>query len=228
LAWQGWARPGGATRGEARRGKFHKGGNKMGKKIQNSIVVEITRPKREIITVHLKSVPGSTLICHRKSEQSMQQIKDKQLKKAIQAKEAKNVQQLFEDSLYRVNGVYGFPAPAFKAAMVQAANLAGMEMTFLRRAGVYVLGEIIPFYKNSPPKMREDFPVIKGVTHWRIRSEFESWGINLKIQYNANVISKEQIIGLLDLAGFHIGIGDWRPFSPKSGTGNHGMWEVAA
>jgi hypothetical protein len=190
--------------------------------------VSIQRPKRQVMELLLKSQHGSTLICNRRTERSMNKIKDKHLGKHRPKDGPKDIKELFEDSLYSVNGTYGFPASGFKKSIVRAAPFANFTESFLRRAGIYVLGEIIPFTKCSKPRMREnDFPPVgRGGSDWRIRGEFEWWEIKVQILFNSNVMTIEQIAGLFDIAGFHIGIGDWRPDSPHSPTGSHGLYEV--
>ena len=188
-------------------------------------VIEIPKPNRTTLKVKIRSLPGSTLICNRLSEKATAGIKERQLKKAKTAKEAKNPDELYEASYYKVNGGYGYLAGALKKAMVSAANIADLPMTMAKKA-FFVMGDIVPFTKNSPPKMREDFPRLpNGSIDWRIRSEFEKWEMEFTILFNANYISAEQIINLVDLAGFHCGFGEMRPFAPKS-SGSHGMFEV--
>ena len=62
-----------------------------------------------------------------------------------------------------------------------------------------------------------------GTADIRYRAEFKKWKATLTIRYNAHVISTEQIINLYHVAGFSIGIGDWRPQK----EGSHGMFHVA-
>lgn len=60
----------------------------------------------------------------------------------------------------------------------------------------------------------------------RYRPEFTDWSCAITIRYNAGVISAEQIVNLLSVAGFHCGIAELRPNS-KSGPGyQNGMYEV--
>lgn len=195
------------------------------KKAVEPRVIEIPKPNRTTLRVKIRSLPGSSLICNRLSEKATSGIKDKQLKKAKIAKEAKNPNELFESSFYRINGTYGFLAGALKKAMVSAANIADLPMTMAKKA-FFVMGDIIPFTKCAKPKMREDFPRLpNGSIDWRIRSEFDTWEMEFTILFNANYISAEQIINLVDLAGFHCGFGEMRPFAPKS-SGSHGMFQV--
>lgn len=197
----------------------------MKAKEQPTKTISIPNVQRVTLKVKVRSLPGSSLICNRLSEKTMEGIKQKQQKQARLSKEGKNPKELFEASLYHTNGTYGFPAGALKKAMVSASNIADIPMTVTKKA-FFVMGDIVPFTNCAKPKMREDFPRLpNGSIDWRIRSEFETWEQEHTILFNANYISAEQIINLVDLAGFHCGFGEMRPFAPKS-SGSHGMFEV--
>ena len=74
------------------------------------------------------------------------------------------------------------------------------------------------------PSMREDMVRVgMGTADIRHRAEFETWGAVLRVKFNANVLSAEQVIGLFEAGGFGVGIGDWRP--EKDGV--NGRFHVA-
>jgi hypothetical protein len=115
----------------------------------------------------------------------------------------------------------GFPAAAFKAGMVQMAPNFGLYKKDIRGA-VFVLGDIIPlnFKKMYINKV---WGKVQGRRPIEIiRPEFADWSCKLTIRYNTQVISPEQIVNLLNWAGFHQGIGDWRP---EKG-GSFGQYQV--
>lgn len=195
-------------------------------KKSDSIVIPL--PKRTTIKLKIRNSPGIPLVCNRKTKRAMDRIRNKQLMQGTVGKEKKDIQILFEESMHRVNGTYGFPGSGIKNAIVAAGPIGGITMTFLKKAGIYVIGDIVPFTKFSEPKMRdEDFlPVGRGGLDWRIRSQFDEWEMELTILFNANMISKEQIVNLVDLAGFHIGIGEGRPNSKRTAGCGWGLFEV--
>jgi hypothetical protein len=55
-----------------------------------------------------------------------------------------------------------------------------------------------------------------------MRNAFYDWSCELIIEYNQNNLSAEQIINVLNWAGFHIGVGAFR----KERTGNFGAFKV--
>ena len=60
--------------------------------------------------------------------------------------------------------------------------------------------------------MREDMVRVgMGTVDIRFRPEFRQWGMSVLIQFNARAISQEQVVNLLNLGGFSVGVGEWRP-----------------
>lgn len=175
-----------------------------------SVVLDIAPINRQRMTI---TVVGDTrLVCHNWSDKAKKMMLDKQMKKAAQAKEAKDPAQDFADSLYPMgDGRYGFPAIAFKNAAVSACRfVSDIKMTEARGA-FHVLGDLIPV-QGDDPQMREDMVRVgMGTADIRYRGEFINWRCTLDILYNANVLSPEQIINLFNNAGFGVGVGEHRP-----------------
>jgi len=183
-------------------------------------------PAINIQEIQLTLIGDSSLICHRWSEKAKQEMRDKQMKKAQKAKEAKDPDKLFQESLYPMPRSkptkYGFPAIAFKAAAVGACrSIDGLNMTTARTV-FHVVGELVPIY--GEPSIREDMVRIgQGTADIRYRGEFKKWHTILNITYNADVFSPEQLLNLFQIAGYAQGIGEWRPEK----NGSHGMFHIA-
>src|SRR4051812_17217727 len=83
----------------------------------------IVLPRMDIQKMTIRLVGDSPLICHKWSEKAKKEMLDKQMKRAKPAKDAKDPEKDYEDSLYpHPDGGYGFPAVAFKAAAVDACS----------------------------------------------------------------------------------------------------------
>jgi len=77
---------------------------------------------------------------------------------------------------------------------------------------------------NGAVTMREDMVRLKGSTaDIRFRGQFVKWDIVVPITYNAGVSSLEQIVNFFRIAGFGVGIGEWRPEK----DGNFGRFHIA-
>jgi hypothetical protein len=184
-------------------------------------VIVLSPPKVE--TVNVEVIGTSPLICRNWSQTQKDLMLAKQTKRACKAREAKKPERDYEESLYRhPQGGYGFPAVAFKAAAVRAGTYAEMKMTFLRGA-FHVSGEMVKL--NGEPSMREDMVRLQGkVADIRYRGQFAEWSAVVPIQVNVSVLSIEQLANLLVIAGFAVGVGEWRPEK----NGQYGRFNVGS
>lgn len=183
----------------------------------------ISIPSIEVRTMRLRLIGDSPLISHAWSEKAKKQMLDKQMKKAKTAKEAKDPHQDYIDSMYvHPEGGYGFPCVAFKAAAVGACRFSdGVKMTEARGA-FHVVGELAQI--EGEPNMRQDMVrIAMGTADIRFRGEFKKWAVELTISYNAAALSAEQIVNLFNIAGFGVGVGEWRP----ERDGSYGRFHVA-
>lgn len=179
-------------------------------------------PSIDVRTIKLRLVGDSSLICHAWSKKAQGEMLDKQMKKAKTARVAKDPEQDYLDSLYpHPDGGYGFPCVAFKSAGVSGCRFTeGVKMTTARGA-FHVVGELAKI--EGEPNMRQDMVRVgMGTADIRFRGEFKQWAVTLTISYNASVISPEQIANLYRLAGFGIGVGEWRPEK----DGSYGRFHV--
>lgn len=183
----------------------------------------IVLPKMSIQVVEITLIGDSPLICHRWSEKARRQMLDKQMKKARGAKEAKVPEDDFRESLYpHPEGGYGFPAVAFKSAAVDACSHVADITKVLARGAFHIVGELVKI--EGEPTMREDMVrIAMGTADIRHRGEFKQWQARLLIRHNVNVLSAEQVVNLFNVAGFAIGVGEWRP--QKDGA--FGLFHVA-
>ena len=183
----------------------------------------ITIPGISIKRLSLTIVGDSPLVCHRWSKKAKQEMLDKQMKKAKQARTAKHPWMDYCQSMYWISAMpkeptqkdidaatFGVPAIAFKSAAVDACSqIDGMKKVFARGA-FHVDGQIVEI--DGKPIMREDMVRVgMGTADIRHRGEFTEWSCVLTISYNSNAISAEQIANLFNVAGFSIGVGEGRP-----------------
>ena len=188
---------------------------------KNEEVVELKSIRIERINLEIEG--DSALIVHAWSAKAKKEMLDKQMKKAKTAKDAKDPQRDYEEAFYRLpDGKPGFPTIAFKQAAVSAGGRFsdGLKMTELRGA-FFIDGELAEI--KGEPNMREDtVRVGMGTADIRYRPEFKTWKVTLPIKYNADKISLEQLVNLFNLAGFGVGVGEWRPEK----DGQYGMFHV--
>lgn len=211
--------------------------------------VGVNIPQRNEQVAHLHIVGISPLITHAWSKKAIDMMLGKQMGTASAGREKKDPFADFEGSLYKVEGGgYGMPAPAFKAAAVGAANDVKMKMTESRRA-FHVMTYTIPitgpkitkplnewdekYWDKLQPylahgiHMRQDLVRLEtGVADIRFRPEWTEWECDLTVEYNANVITLEQLVNLFHQGGYGSGIGEWRPSSPVCRSGEYGRFKI--
>lgn len=174
-------------------------------------------PQLDIREMTLTLVSDSPLISHRFSEKAKKQMLDKMQKKARTGREPKDPEAEFRSSLYEIpdiEGAYGFPAMAFKNAAVRAAkSVPDMAMTDARgwfhvKCANHML---LPLTYGELTMVEDVVRVGRGGTDLRYRGYFYDWQVDITVEFNAATISPEQIVMLFDIAGFSVGVGDWRP-----------------
>jgi hypothetical protein len=180
-------------------------------------------PAFDVRPMRITLIGETSLICHAWSAKAKKEMLAKQMKKAKQAKDAKDPERDVQESLYPFpGGGYGFPSIAFKASAVDAcSHISGITKVEARGA-FHIDGDLVKINGDATP--REDMVrIAMGTADIRFRGEFLKWRATLNIRHNAGVLSAEQISHLFQIAGFAIGIGEWRP----QRDGMHGLFHVA-
>ena len=177
--------------------------------ISTSNTVRIAPPRMGYVdvTVGNKGL-GSSLIVHaigQKTENYLRERGQNNIGKRKGAKEKRDPQQEFIDSMYYMPGggptakkpVYAILASGFKKGMMRAAKpIDGIAMTDVL-SNIYVCdeeeGKVTMSCKK--PTMREDIVRIGNGANktpdLRYRGEFKEWSAKLKIRYNADFFSGE-------------------------------------
>jgi hypothetical protein len=161
--------------------------------------------------IRLRLVGTSPLIVHNWSAKAKKQMLDKQMKRASQGRAAKDPEQDYRESLYiRSDGSHGFPAVAFKEAAVRAGTYCDMKMVFLRGA-FHVDGDDLVRVEGEPEPREDMVRVGQGTADIRYRPQFPKWAVEVDVTYNSRALTAEQIVNLFEIAGFAVGVGEWRP-----------------
>jgi hypothetical protein len=197
----------------------------------------IELPPLALETVEIPLIGTSPLIVHAWSEKALRAMADKQQKRATKGREAKDPRADFIGSLYWLterpetptdediaSARFGIPGVAFKSAAVTACTSTGSVTKVAARQAFHVEGEMVEII-GPPPAMREDVcRVGMGTADLRYRGQFDPWGVKVRVQINTAVISAEQVVTLFNLAGFAVGVCEWRP----ERDGGYGRFRVAA
>jgi len=204
------------------------------KKDTDSEVQAINLRRLDRITAVIPIVGVTPLIVNRWSQKARDMMLEKQQTAARPKKDAKDPESLYEGSKYRLlDGRDGFPATAFKAAIVHAARLfSGITQVQVKQT-VLVTGDgiddrgdqLVPITFGSV-LMREDTPRnANGIADLRYRAQYNDWSGVLHVQTIGGQFDELSLLALVDAAGIG-GVGEWRPTSPKSATGTFGTFKV--
>lgn len=177
----------------------------------------------ETIDITLRGRNGSPLVIHAFAEKAKQEIRDKQQKKAKKVKEERRPAEECEAAKYiDPQGFECAPITALKKAIISAATaFEDLTKVGLRQA-VFVDSVANPGsplirienHDGSPARgvMREDAVTIgintRGLTY---RPEYKEWQLRVRIEFNSRIVSKEQLLALVDQAGWGVGICEGRP-----------------
>lgn len=178
--------------------------------------------------VKIPIIGVSPLIIHAWSEKAKREIADKQ---AGKAKNKKHDIRVPEDDYEQAKhksplGWEGFPAAGFKAAMIRGAKMIGMvmkdtQMAFFVKADCE---ETQLIRINGKSRMRTDMVRVgMGSADIRYRPEYPEWDAVLTVEFNAGIISLDQIYQLVKAAGYGCGIGEMRP---EKGKFNYGRFRL--
>jgi len=184
----------------------------------------------QIREVVIPIVGISPLITHKFSEKAMKMIQDKQAGKAKNKKHDLRDPEAEMEAAKHISalGWDGFPAAGFKAAMTRGAKMIGMVMkdtqtSFFVQANCEET-QLVRIFGES--RMRTDqVRVGMGSADIRYRPEYVNWTAELTIEFNAGVVSIDQIYQMVKAAGYGCGIGEMRP---EKGKFNYGRFRLAS
>lgn len=171
-------------------------------------------------TIKLKIIGDSELIVHAWSEKAKKEMLAAQQKKKV-PKEIRDPEKEYKAAFYVIDPkqeIYGFPALAMNVAIIEAAHKnIGIEKTLVKKAirilgNHYVKGMHLLTIHGSKGEMREDMVRIgMGSADLRYRPMFFPWHMEFMVRYDADLVSSETVVNLINRTGFGVGLGEWRP-----------------
>ncbi len=162
------------------------------------------------------TIEGVTpLIQHRFDSEAQMEISAKEGGKKTKNRTARDKKAEMERATHRTEkGEYALPVKAIKGALINAAHKdIGIEKTLVKKAIFFGFAELVPL-KCSKPIMRSDYvrvPPKTGNATIRYRPEFKKWSAKLEAEIDGDLLRTEDIVNLIERAGFGVGVGQWRP-----------------
>lgn len=199
--------------------------------------VTIKPPNFGVVNFSVRGI--APLVIHRFSAKTKAQMKTKmETGKAASSKknrEAKSTDELYEESRYRsADGWDGFNASAIRAAMISACRLVGFKMTlaklsvFVEADGVDALEPQFPLIRifGDPIKQEDMARVETGQPYVTVRAAYHKWSANIRIRFDRDQFTAEDVTNLLARVGLQVGIGEGRPDSKKSAGMGWGLFMI--
>jgi len=135
-----------------------------------------------------------------------------------------------------VEGWDGIACPAFRAAMIDACRTVGLVMTKAKMS-VFVIPDgfdkadgtpLVRILAEQPERAESLVRNDNGSADIRIRPMWREWGANVTLEFDADMITPDSVVNLLDRAGRQVGVGEGRPFSKNSVGQGWGTFTVEA
>jgi hypothetical protein len=199
--------------------------------------VAISRPNFGHATFNI--IGQDVLVIHRFSAKTKEQMKQKmETGKAASSKknrEAKQTDDLFNEARYvSAKGWDGFHAAALRNALISACRLVGFKMT-LAKMSIFVEADgydkqepQIPLIKiiGSPTKQEDMARVETGQPYVTVRAAYHGWKAQVRIRFDQDQFTVEDVTNLLMRVGMQVGIGEGRPDSKNSAGMGWGLFTI--
>ena len=208
-------------------------------KVKSEVKKTVTISAPKIKTATFEIVGVAPLVIHRFSAKTKNEMKLKmETGKAASSKknrEAKNTDDIYQEARYiSKEGWDGFHAGAIRAALISACRLVGFKMT-LAKLSIFVEADgwdaqepqipLIRIY-GKPQKQEDMARVETGQPYVTVRAAFYDWSAKVKIRFDADQFTIDDIYNLLYRVGSQVGIGEGRPDSKKSCGMGWGLFDV--
>jgi len=204
---------------------------------KSKTTVQISPPNMQYATFEVTGI--APLVIHRFSQKTMQELLQKQIagKTASSKKKrvAQDINQTYIESRYiSPDGWDGLNAGSIRAAMISACRLVGFKMT-LAKLSVFVIQDgwdkdepQIPLIRiYGDPKMQKDIArTSTGQPYVTIRAVYHEWKLKIKIMFDADQFTLDDVTNLLHRVGLQVGLGEGRPDSKKSVGMGWGLFRV--
>jgi hypothetical protein len=166
------------------------------------------------------------LIQHNWDEKSKRMMREKHAGKKTKNRDVRDPDAEARAAMYlTADGKPGVNAMAIKRAILTAAHKdLGIAREMVKKA-LFIESPtdmILPMNCDEP-EMREDtVRVGNNATDLRYRPCFHRWSVDVQFELDCELLQVEDLLNLVDRAGFGVGIGEWRPEK----SGEYGRFEV--
>lgn len=200
------------------------------KKEPEKKVVQLKKLDIQRVVIRIR---GTTeLLVNSMSAKAKNQMREKHAGRAVK-REVRNPKADYESAKYLdVKGRECVLGIGIKLMMIEAVTqFKGTLKKNLMMGAFHVDASLLPILdehgKPAKSYMREDVvkvgPFGNRAADLRYRPAYApGWQVDIPLKFNANSVTVDILVELLNIAGFSVGYGDWR----IAKKGEHGMFEV--
>lgn len=207
-----------------------------GKK-EDKKTIAITPPN--LVVAEFNLVGTAPYVQHAFSQKAMEQIHATQAAgqqaRGKKVRVAKDFSAIYEGAKHKsTQGWLGQPASGYRNAMISACRLVGFAMTraklsFFVLADGYdaVSGDGLVRIYGEPEPVEHYARNDNGSVDLRVRPMWREWTAKVRIQFDEDQFSTQDVLNLLLRAGMQVGVGEGRHDSKNSAGMGWGSFTVA-
>jgi hypothetical protein len=201
-----------------------------------SVKIAIDGPRFQAIKLRCDGT--APLLMHKFSQKMRKKMEEAQTRKdkTTNKREPKDYEAEFNAGRYVSSGGWdGVPTNMIRAALINACRYVhGLPMT--QAKGIFSIisqgadkEDGTPLVKILSKAPAHDTRAVRndgGGTDLRNRPRYYPWSMVFEIQFDADLVSAQDVANLLARAGAQVGIGELRPQARKGMGGDYGTFQV--
>jgi hypothetical protein len=209
----------------------------IGQMLQRQANVRITAPRMQIAQFLLT---GTAPYMQNRFGKKAQDKMEEQQKAGAQARNKRvrtprDFEKDYQEATHFARaGWCGIPAGSFRSAAISACRLVGFKMT-LAKLTIFIQHDDLDRVDSTPlvriegTRTMSKMPVrnATGVMDIRARPIWKEWHCKLRVEWDADQFSLDDITNLLMRVGRQVGIGAGRPDSKDSAGIGFGLFSIA-
>lgn len=201
------------------------------------VAIMISPPKFQVVKFKLEGI--SPYVQGPMSERALSQMRATQLagstagSRSKKSRPGRDFDADYEGAKHvSTEGWLGIPAMAFRNACIDVCRVAGYQMTKARMSlfvvadGYNQRGQPLVKIKGDPEKLEAAVPNANGAIDIRVRPMWREWSASIKVKFDSDQFTLQDVTNLLSRAGEQVGIGAGRPFSKESGGCGWGQFQI--
>lgn len=130
-------------------------------------------------------------------------------------------------------GWNGIPVTAFRNAAIDVCRMVGYKMTHAKMS-IFVEADgydadatpLVRIIGDPPQKAEHTVRNATGVVDIRVRPVWQNWRAQVRVRFDADQFTVQDVINLMYRAGQQVGIGEGRAFSKASNGLGYGLFIV--